>query len=266
MVKIFIYYFFLVSLISTEVLSNNNRLIIASTTSTYDTGFLEYINNNFKKKFNIDVHVIALGTGQAVEIAKRGDVDILLVHYKPLEKEFMDNGYGIVRYDLMYNDYVVVGPKNTKIKCNSIENFFNLIEKEDLFFISRADKSGTNYKELELWNLANIKPNESLNNYLEIGQGMGPTLMMANELKGYTLTDRATWIKYNNKLNLDIICENHPPLINNYGIIAVNPKLNKNVNLKLSLKYINWIISKEGSFLINNFKINGKQLFFYNYE
>tara|TARA_Y100000590_G_scaffold74223_1_gene81842 strand:- start:171 stop:968 length:798 start_codon:yes stop_codon:yes gene_type:complete len=249
-------------LFSQEILSRENRIIIASTTSTHDTGFLEYINEKFENKFKIKTHVIALGTGQAIEIAKRGDVDILIVHYKPLELEFMNEKYGIIRHDLMYNDYVIVGPKTNNYQCNDIVEFFKIIIKNNLLFISRGDQSGTHFKEKELWKIVNSNPKLLVEKYLEVGQGMGPTLMITNEKKGFTLTDRATWIKYNNKINLKVICQNHPPLLNQYGIILVNPKINSNINYDLAFKYINWIISKEGKDLIENYEINGEQLFF----
>ena len=257
-----IFCFYLFALFSQAIFAKDNRIIIASTTSTYDTGFLEYINNEFENKYKVKTHVIALGTGQALEIAKRGDVDILLVHYKPLELDFMKNGYGIIRYDLMYNDYVIVGPKANNYQCNNIEDFFKIIIKNNLLFISRGDKSGTHYKEIDLWKIVKLNPKISVKNYLEVGQGMGPTLMITNEKKGFTLTDRATWIKYNNKINLKIICQDHPPLLNQYGIIVVNPELNKNNKFDLAKKYVKWIISDEGKNLIKNFKVNGEQLFF----
>ena len=260
-----ILYFVVISLLFTNVHSKE-RLILASTTSTYDSGFLNYINKFFEKKNNVKIHVISVGTGQALELGKKGDADILLIHHKESELDFIKNGYGIIRYELMYNDYIIIGPKNNKNNCKKIEDFLKIIDKNNLNFISRGDKSGTHYKELELWELANIAPEKELNNYKKIGQGMGATLMITNELKAYTLADRATWINYNNKTNLKIVCENQPPLINQYGIIAVNPKLNKRINYKLSLKYIDWIVSDEGKELINNFKKNNEQLFFYNFE
>ena len=257
--------FFIILLIVTNSYSKEKRIILASTTSTYDSGLLSHINDYYEKKYETKIHVIALGTGQALELAKNGDVDILLTHHKKSEIEFMNNGYGILRYDLMYNDYIIVGPKEKKYTCKSINNFLLNVKKNNLLFVSRGDESGTHKKEKELWNNINYKP---INNkkYKKIGQGMGATLLFTNETKGYTLTDRATWISFRNKNNLKIICQNKPPLLNQYGIIAVNPKINKRINYQSSLKYINWIISEEGKKLINNYKINGEQLFFYNYK
>jgi len=262
--KVILIFFICIS-ITTNLHSNEKRIILASTTSTYDSGLLSYINNHYEKKYKTKVHVIALGTGQALELAKNGDVDILLTHHKQSEIEFINNEYGILRYDLMYNDYIIVGPKEENYKCKSINNFLLNVKKNNLLFVSRGDESGTHKKEKELWNNINYKP-ENIKNYKKIGQGMGATLLFTNETKGYTLTDRATWISFTNKRNLKIICQNKPPLLNQYGIIAVNPKINKKINFKSSLKYINWIISEEGKELINNYKINGMQLFFYNYK
>ena len=135
-----------------------------------------------------------------------------------------------------------------------------------MIFVSRGDESGTYKKEKELWRLHSLNPEIYLNNYIKVGQGMGATLMITNEMKGYTLVDRATWLSYKNKINLKIICQNKPPLMNQYGIIAVNPKINDKINTKWALKYINWLISEDGKNLINNFKKNGKQLFFYNFK
>ena len=172
-----ILYFVVISLLFTNVHSKE-RLILASTTSTYDSGFLNYINKFFEKKNNVKIHVISVGTGQALELGKKGDADILLIHHKESELDFIKNGYGIIRYELMYNDYIIIGPKNNKNKCKKIENFLKIIDKNNLNFISRGDKSGTHYKELELWELANIEPEKELNNYKKIGQGMGATLMV----------------------------------------------------------------------------------------
>ena len=149
-----------------------------------------------------------MGTGQAIEIAKRGDVDLLIVHHEPQEIEFIQNGYGIKRQKLIYNDYLIVGPKKNKQECNSVNESILFIKNNEYEFISRGDKSGTHMKELSLWNNLNLNPIEFSSWYKNIGQGMGATLMMANEIIAYTLTDRSTWISFNNKNNLKIICEN----------------------------------------------------------
>ena len=227
---------------------------------------MEYINNEFEKKFNIKVHVLALGTGQAVRIAKNGDADILLVHDNLSETQFIKEGYGNIRHDLMYNDYLIVGPKTDNDRCDSIEKTLLKIINRKFIFVSRADESGTHKKEKDLWNLIGFEIEESYTWYKKIGQGMGSTLILANEMNAYTLSDRGTWISSNKKENLKIICENIPQLLNQYGIIAVNQKINSNINSKDSNKYINWIISDEGKKLINNFKKNNVQLFYFNHH
>ena len=195
-----------------------------------------------------------------------GNVEILLVHHKKSELEFMNRGYGALRYDLMYNDFVLIGPKKDNETCSSIENKMIEIKKSKLLFVSRGDESGTHKKEKELWELSNINIPFKENWYLSVGQGMGSTLLIANQKKAYTLSDRSTWIAFNKKENLQIVCENLPPLFNQYGIILVNKKLNDNLNIKEAKKYIDWITSEEAKKLINNYRVNGKQLFFFNHN
>ncbi len=246
--------------------TNANKIIVASTTSTYDTGLLNLLNEKFYDKYNIRVQVLSLGTGQAIRTAKDGNAEILLVHHKPSEEEFMNNGYGEKRYEIMYNDYVLVGPKNDNGKCTSVQQKLEEIYNDKSLFISRGDDSGTHRKELEMWDLVNINIKKTNEWYLSVGQGMGSTLLISNEKKAYTLSDRSTWIAFNNRNNLKIVCEDFPPLFNQYGIILVNSKLNKNLNYKDANKYIDWFKTKEVKELINNFKAKGKQLFYYNYN
>ena len=249
-----------------SVLADNNYITIASTTSTHDTGLLEYINKEFENKYNTKVRALSLGTGQAIKVAMDGNVEILLVHHKKSELEFMNNGYGTLRYDLMYNDFVLIGPKEDNRNCSSIENKMIEIKESKLLFISRGDESGTHKKEKELWELSNIKIPFKENWYLSVGQGMGSTLLIANQKKAYTLSDRSTWIAFNKKENLQIVCENLPPLFNQYGIILVSNKINNNLNIEAAKKYVEWITSKEAKKLINNYRVNGKQLFFFNHN
>ena len=262
-IKIFLTILFLFTI--TESV-NANKIIVASTTSTYDTGLLNLLNEKFYDKYNIRVQVLSLGTGQAIRTAKDGNAEILLVHHKPSEEEFMNNGYGEKRYEIMYNDYVLVGPKNDNGNCTSVQQKLEEIYNNKSLFISRGDDSGTHRKELEMWDLVNIDINKTNEWYLSVGQGMGSTLLISNEKKGYTLSDRSTWIAFNNRNNLKIVCEDFPPLFNQYGIILVNSKLNKNLNYKDANKYIDWFKTKEVKELINNFKAKGKQLFYYNYN
>ena len=257
--------FILIFLIK-NALANDKHITIASTTSTHDTGLLEYINKEFEKKYKIKVRALSLGTGQAIKVAMDGNVEILLVHHKKSELEFMNKGYGTLRYDLMYNDFVLIGPKQDNRNCSSIENKMIEIKESKLLFISRGDESGTHKKEKELWELSNIKIPFKENWYLSVGQGMGSTLLIANQKKAYTLSDRSTWIAFNKKENLQIVCENLPPLFNQYGIILVSNKINNNLNIEKAKKYIEWITSKEAKKLINNYRVNGKQLFFFNHN
>ena len=243
-----------------------NKIVVASTTSTYDTGLLNLLNDKFYEKFNIRVQVLSLGTGQAIRTAKDGNAEILLVHHQPSELEFMNNGYGEVRYEIMYNDYVLIGPKNDNDECKSVKMKLEDIHNNKYLFISRGDDSGTHRKELEMWELANINIDQNKKWYLSVGQGMGNTLLITNEKKAYTLSDRSTWIAFNKRDNLKIVCEDFPPLFNQYGIILVNSKLNKNLNYKDAKKYIDWFKTNEVRDLINNFEAKGEQLFYYNYN
>ena len=257
--------FILIFLIK-NTLANDKHITIASTTSTHDTGLLEYINKEFEKKYKIKVRALSLGTGQAIKVAMDGNVEILLVHHKKSELEFMNNGYGALRYDLMYNDFVLIGTKIDSKTCSSIENKMIEIKKSKLLFVSRGDESGTHKKEKELWELSNINIPFKENWYLSVGQGMGSTLLIANQKNAYTLSDRSTWIAFNKKENLKIVCENLPPLFNQYGIILVSNKINNNLNIEEAKKYIDWITSEEAKKLINNYRVNGKQLFFFNHN
>ncbi len=257
---------FILTIFFSTISKADNKIIIASTTSTYDTGLLNLLNEEFYKKYEVRVQVLSLGTGQAIRTAKDGNAEILLVHHKPSEIEFMNNGYGVERHEIMYNDYVLVGPKNDSDLCISVQQKLEQIYINQFLFISRGDDSGTHRKELEMWDLTDIKVNKNKKWYLSVGQGMGSTLLIANEKKGYTLSDRSTWIAFNNRENLKIVCEDFPPLFNQYGIILVNSKLNKNLNYKDAKKYIDWFKTAEVKELINNFKAKGKQLFYYNYN
>ena len=259
---IFIIFLFL----NNKIYANDGLITIASTTSTHDTGLLRSLNKTFYDNYKIKVNVISLGTGQAIRIAKDGNVEILLVHHTPSELAFINQGYGKFRYDLMYNDFVLIGPKSDNNECNSIEEKLLEIKNKKLYFISRGDDSGTHKKEKELWNLVNINTNIQFNWYLSVGQSMGQTLLIANNKNAYTLSDRSTWISFNSKNNLKIVCENLPPLFNQYGVILVNENLNPNLNIKDAKIYIDWLISDEAKELINNFKKNGKQLFFFNHH
>jgi tungstate transport system substrate-binding protein len=251
---------------SGSLISKENAIIVASTTSTSDSGLLDYLNEYFENIYNIKVHVLSLGTGQALRTAQDGNVEILLVHHKDSELKFIENGFGLVRYNLMYNDFIIVGPKEHKSSCLNIEYKLKLIYEKKLTFISRGDDSGTHKKELDLWKLLNFDTKDFESWYKKVGQGMGNTLLISNEKSAFTISDRATWIAFNKKDNLKIICENLPPLLNQYGLILVNPDISNNLNIQDAKIYIDWLISDEGKQRINNFKKNGQQLFFYNHH
>ena len=257
---------FFIFFFSAPLISRENTIILASTTSTSDTGLLDYLNEQFENKYNIKIHVLSLGTGQALRTAKDGNVEILLVHHKESELKFIDNGFGLIRYDLMYNDFIIVGPKEHLIPCLNIEKKLKLIYEKKLTFISRGDDSGTHKKELDLWKLLNFDTKNFKSWYKNIGQGMGNTLLISNEKSAFTISDRGTWIAFNKKDNLKIICENLPPLLNQYGLILVNPDVNNNLNIQDAKIYTDWLISDEGKEKINNFKKKGQQLFFYNHH
>ena len=252
-------------LYSLKAVSDPNILLIQSTTSTRDSGFYKYIIPKFEDEYNIKAYVVAVGTGQALKNAKNCDGDILIVHSRELEEKFVEDGFGIQREDLMYNDYIIVGPKNKHIKTDInqgvIDIFENIIEEEYLF-VSRGDNSGTYLAELNIWDKSSISP-ESLDNnlYIKTGQGMGPTLNVAIGLNAHTFTDRATWSRFKNKRDHVILFEHDPLLLNQYGIIKINPDHCKNINHVAANKFFSWILSDAGQILISKYKVNDQVLF-----
>jgi len=237
-------------------------LRLATTTSTQDSGLLDYLLPKFEKKYNIKVEVLAQGTGQAIQTAARGDADVILVHAKKSEEKFVADGDGVKRFDVMYNDFVIVGPKNDPdgVKGKTLDEAFKAFSAGKAPFVSRGDDSGTNKKELDAWKNLNIEPKG--NWYQAVGKGMGDTLTMTSEEQGYTLTDRATFSSMKDKLNLTILVEGDNGLLNPYGVIAVNPEKHPGVNNKDAQKFIDFILSPEGQQLIKDFKPTGQQLFF----
>ena len=248
--------------------ANNKYITIASTTSTHDTGLLEYINKEFESKYQTKVRALSLGTGQAIKVAMDGNVEILLVHHKKSELEFMNKGYGTLRHDLMYNDFVILGPSEDPAEISdsrSAEQALNSIFKFEHNFISRGDNSGTHKKEKKLWEKANIEISDYSGKwYKETGSGMGTTLNIAAELNSYTLSDRATWITFKNKKNLKILYEGDKNLFNQYGAILVNPEKCPHTNVEESKIFLDWLLSKNGQDAIQKYKVNGIQLFYPN--
>ncbi len=242
------------------------RIKCASTTSTQNSGLFDYLLPIFEKKTGIKVDVVAVGTGASIEIGKRGDADVVMVHAKDLEMKAVQEGAFVNRHDLMYNDFVIIGPANDPLKIKGMKSAaeaFKKIAAENTPFVSRGDKSGTHTKELALWKAAGIDP-KGQKWYLEVGQGMEKTQRIANEKRAYTLTDRGTWLatKDKDKLEMVVVLEGDPILFNQYGVMAVNPEKHKQAKFKEAMVFIDWLISPEGQGAIAAFKDkHGNQLF-----
>ncbi len=244
------------------VQADQSPLRLATTTSTANSGLLEFLLPKFTEETSIEVHVIAVGTGKALRLGREGDVDIVLVHARAAEDRFVENGYGVERKDVMYNDFIIVGPKSDPAGVADSQTTAEVLDKihdRQIPFISRGDDSGTHKRELILWRSAGKNPGGSW--YREVGQGMGKTLQIANEVDGYTMTDRGTWLAYRAKLDIELLFEGDPPLFNPYGIIAVNPKRHADANYAGAQKLIEWMTSPAVQQMIGDFKIKGQQLF-----
>lgn len=237
-------------------------LILATTTSTQATGLLDVLLDACAKATGITVKAVAVGTGRALELAKNGDADVVMVHARTLEDAFVDEGFGAHAYDLMYNDFILVGPASDAALVKSsptVTTAFARIASGSTKFISRADKSGTHEKELSIWKKLGIKPAGS--SYLEAGQGMAETLKMAGEMQAYTLTDRATWLSMRSKLQLAVLYEKPEELKNSYGVIAVNKAKVATAKTDLAVVFIDWLVGPKGQKVIKNFKIDGEEVF-----
>lgn len=257
---------FLAVLASTQ-LAVGETLRLASTTSTEATGLFKYILPVFEKQCACSVSVIAVGTGKALKLGENGDVDVVLVHSRVDEDQFVARGFGIDRRDVMYNDFVVVGPRADRARVRDAKTALEAMQRihaSGHSFVSRGDDSGTHKKELLLWNAANIAPSGAW--YLAAGQGMSEVLLMADERDAYTLSDRSTYLAMKPKLDLDIVFAGDPSLHNPYGVIAVNPARFPEVNYRLAKRFSDWITSNAGQQLIASFMVNGQQLFFPNSE
>jgi len=247
------------------------QLILSTTTSTFDTGLLDYLIPIFEKKYNVQVKVLSKGTGESIEIAKRGDADVVLVHARELEEPFVKDGYGVHRVGVMYNDFIIIGPRDDPAGLKGLSNASLAFQKiastgtkATAIFVSRADKSGTNTKELSIWAKIGIKPsNKTFSWYLEAGAGMGTVLRMTNEKKAYTLTDRATWLTFKDQLtNLDVLAERDADLMNPYAVIPVNPEKYPQRNYRMALAFAKFLISEEGQRLIAGYKKGDVTLFY----
>ncbi len=243
-------------------------ITVASTTSTEQSGLFKYLLPIFEKKTGIQVRVVAVGTGQALDIGRRGDADVVLVHAKPLEEKFMAEGQGVRRYDVMYNDFVLIGPKNDPAHVAGTKDVaaaFRKIAEAKAPFVSRGDRSGTHFAELELWKLAGIDiAKEKGPWYRDTGQGMGPALNTAAGMNAYILSDRGTWLSFKNRGDLALVIQGDRRLFNQYGVMLVNPEKHPNVKAKLGQQLVDWLISPQGQDAIAGYRINGEQLFFPN--
>jgi tungstate transport system substrate-binding protein len=249
--------------------AQDRSIVLASTTSTQDSGLFGYLLPLFKAKTNIDVKVIAQGTGQALDTARRGDADVVFVHAKSQEEKFVADGFGVKRFDVMYNDFVLIGPKNDPagVKGKDIETALKAIQTKAAPFVSRGDKSGTHSAELALWKVAGVDIAATKGPwYREIGQGMGPALNTAGAMNGYVLSDRGTWISFKNCGDLEISVEGDRRLFNQYGVMLVNPEKFPSVKKEFGQAFVDWLVSTEGQAAIAAYKIDGQQLFFPNAE
>lgn len=243
-------------------------LLLQSTTSTQDSGIYEYLLPVFEAETGIKVNVVAVGTGQALKNAQNGDGDVLLVHAKADEDKFIAQGWGLARHDVMYNDFILIGPKDDPLGIAAsadLKAAMTTLASGAGIFVSRGDDSGTHKKELQLWSAAGIDPAPSDPNwYRSTGSGMGATLRMAIEVQAYTLTDRATWISYGDKQDAQIVFDGDPVLFNQYGIIVVNPARHPHANVADAETFSGWLRSPHGQRLIAAYKIDGQQLFYPN--
>jgi len=241
-------------------------ITVASTTSTEQSGLFGYLLPIFEKKSGIQVRVVALGTGQALDLARRGDAEVVFVHDKAAEEKFLKEGYGVRRFDVMYNDFILVGPKADPAKIAGGKDIVAALHKiaaAHAPFASRGDRSGTNAAELRLWKIAGIDPTSGKGSwYRETGSGMGPTLNIAAAMNAYALSDRGTWLAFKNRGDLDIVVQGDQRLFNQYGVMLVNPAKHPHVKKELGQTFIDWLISPEGQKAIAGYKIGGDQLFF----
>jgi len=241
-------------------------IVVASTTSTEQSGLFGFLLPKFTARTGIEVKVVAVGTGQALDIGRRGDADVVFVHDRPAEDKFMAEGQGVRRFDVMYNDFVVIGPKADPAHIGGgrdVVEAFRKIAVARQPFVSRGDRSGTNEAELRIWRETGVTPDPAKDNwYRSIGQGMGPALNMASASEGYLLSDRGTWLSFKNRGSLTILVQGDRRLLNQYGIMLVNPAKHPDVKVKEGQAFVDWVLSPEGQRTIADYKIGGEQLFF----
>jgi tungstate transport system substrate-binding protein len=251
-----------------HAVAQDKSIVVASTTSTQDSGLFGHILPMFKAKTGIDVKVVAQGTGQALDTARRGDADVVFVHAKPAEEKFLAEGFGVKRYPVMYNDFILIGPKSDPAGVKGSKDIvaaLGAIKAKGADFISRGDKSGTHQAEINLWKIAGVDIAKDKGPwYKEIGQGMGAALNTASASNAYVLADRGTWLSFKNRGDLVIAVEGDKRLFNQYGVMLVNPEKHPNVKKDLGQQFIDWLVSAEGQKAIADYKINGEQLFYPN--
>jgi tungstate transport system substrate-binding protein len=250
-----------------EVALIDDFITLATTTSTYDSGLLDFLNPIFQEQTGLEVRVVSQGTGAALETGRSGDADVLLVHDRKSELTGVEEGYFVDRYDVMYNDFIIIGPTDDPAGVGAVSTAVEalvLIADSGSTFVSRGDDSGTNRMELRLWEAAGIDPAEQ-GWYEAIGQGMGDTIRHADERLGYTLTDRGTYVAMLENTDLVIVLEGDPALFNQYGVMAVSPDMHPGVKYDYAMMYINFLMSDEGQALIESYQVNGQTLFFAGY-
>ena len=254
--------------LSFSIEAQQRFITVASTTSTEQSGLFKHLLPLFERKTGIQARVVALGTGQSLDMGRRGDADVVFVHAKPLEEKFVVEGFGVQRFEVMYNDFVLVGPKSDPAKAGGGKDTVAALQKikaAQAPFASRGDKSGTHFAEIELWKAAGIDIAKDKGPwYRDTGSGMGPTLNTASAMNAYTLTDRGTWLSFKNRGDLAIAVEGDRRLFNQYGVILVNPAKHPHVKKDMGQAFVDWMISPEGQRAIADYKIGGEQLFFPN--
>lgn len=252
---------------SSQAFAQEKSIVVSSTTSTEQSGLFEFMLPIFKMKTGINVKVVAVGTGQALDIGRRGDADVVFVHDKPAEEKFVEEGFATKRNEVMYNDFVLIGPKSDPAKIGGGKDIQAALQKISVAqtpFVSRGDKSGTHAAELRYWKGAGITVSPSQTWYKETGSGMGPALNTASAMNGYILADRATWLSFKNRGDLVILVEGDPKLFNQYGVMLVNPAKFPHVKKAEGQAFIDWLVSKNGQDVIASYQIGGEQLFFPN--
>ncbi|MGC2012576.1 MAG: extracellular solute-binding protein [Pseudolabrys sp.] len=253
---------------ATVATAQDKSIVVSSTTSTQDSGLFGHILPLFKAKTGIDVKVVSQGTGQALDTGRRGDADVVFVHAKSAEEKFLAEGEGVKRYPVMYNDFVLIGPKSDPAGIKGMKDVakaLTTIKDKQADFISRGDRSGTHIAEINLWNGSGIDIDKEKGPwYKSVGQGMGAALNTANASNAYVLSDRGTWLSFKNKGDLQILVEGDKRLFNQYGVMLVNPAKHPNVKKDLGQQFIDWLVSPEGQKAIADYKINGEQLFYPN--